>query len=236
MAEGVQKVGTARVDTSSTVDLYAESQGETSRGETNPTSSFKNSISNIALALLFFAALIPGHTSRYNLHAADIIWMTGAALMGIFSLVRIPPKTVTVTANSIAATAGMMILPTLIKPGLASVGLLNQAGMALELIGVIFTQLARVYLGRSFGLLPANRGIVSKGPFRLMRHPIYVGWFVLTLGYAFIYPRPRNFVVIVAALLFMMWRIVQEEDLLGLDSEYRTYCEKVRYRLIPWVI
>ncbi len=236
MAEGVQKVGTARVDTSSTVDLYAESQGETSRGETNPTSSFKNSISNIALALLFFAALIPGHTSRYNLHAADIIWMTGAALMGIFSLVRIPPKTVTVTANSIAATAGMMILPTLIKPGLASVGLLNQAGMALELIGVIFTQLARVYLGRSFGLLPANRGIVSKGPFRLMRHPIYVGWFVLTLGYAFIYPRPRNFVVIVAALLFMMWRIVQEEDLLGLDPEYRTYCEKVRYRLIPWVI
>ncbi len=108
--------------------------------------------------------------------------------------------------------------------------------MALELIGVIFTQLARVYLGRSFGLLPANRGIVSKGPFRLIRHPIYVGWFVLTLGYAFIYPRPRNFVVIVAALLFMMWRIVQEEDLLGLDSEYRTYCEKVRYRLIPWVI
>ncbi len=236
MAEGVETVGTARVDTSSTVDLDAESRGEPSRAETNPTSSFKNSISNIALALLFFAALIPGHTSRYNLHAADIIWMTGAALMGIFSFVRIPPKTVTVTANSIAATAGMMILPTLIKPGLASVGLLNQAGMALELIGVIFTQLARVYLGRSFGLLPANRGIVSKGPFRLMRHPIYVGWFVLTLGYAFIYPRPRNFVVIVAALLFMMWRIVQEEDLLGLDPEYRTYCEKVRYRLIPWVI
>src|SRR6266849_3697557 len=231
MAEGVETVEAAHVDTSSTVALDVESQGETNRAYT-----FKNSISNIALALLFFAALIPGHTSRYNLHAADIIWMTGAALMGIFSLVRIPPKTVTVTANSIAATAGMMILPTLIKPGLASVGLLNQAGMALELIGVIFTQLARVYLGRSFGLLPANRGIVSKGPFRLKRHPIYVGWFVLTLGYAFIYPRPRNFVVIVAALLFMMWRIVQEEDLLGLDSEYRTYCEKVRYRLIPWVI
>jgi protein-S-isoprenylcysteine O-methyltransferase Ste14 len=230
----VETVGTARVDTSSTGDLDAESQGEPSRAEA--TSSFKNNISNIALALLFFAALIPGHTSRYNLHTADIIWMTGAALMGVFSLVRIPPKTVTVTANSIAATAGMMILPTLIKPGLASVGLLNQTGTALELIGVIFTQLARVYLGRSFGLLPANRGIVSKGPFRLMRHPIYVGWFVLTLGYAFIYPRPRNFVVIVAALLFMMWRIAQEEDLLGLDPEYRAYREKVRYRLIPWVI
>lgn len=231
MAEGVEIAGTARVDTSSTVASDAESQAET-----HSTSSFKNSLSNIALALLFFAALIPGHTSRYSIHAADIMWMVGAALMGIFSLVRVPPKIVTVSPRSIAATAGMMILPTLIKPGVASVGLLNQAGMALELIGVIFTQLARVYLGRSFGLLPANRGIVSKGPFRLMRHPIYVGWFVLTLGYAFIYPRPRNFVVIVATLLFMMWRIVQEEDLLGLDPEYRAYCEKVRYRLIPWVI
>lgn len=229
MAEGVETIRTARVDTGSTVALDAESQGETA-------SSFKNSISNIALALLFFAALIPGHTSRYNLHAADIIWMTGAALMGIFSLVRIPPKTVTVTANSIAATAGMMILPILIRPGVPSIGLLNHAGTALELIGVMFTQLARVYLGRKFGLLPANRGIVSTGPFRLMRHPIYVGWFVLTLGLAFIYPRPSSFLLILATLPFMIWRIMQEEDLLRLDPEYCAYCEKVRYRLIPWVI
>ncbi len=92
MAEGVETVEAAHVDASSTVALDVESQGETNRAYT-----FKNSISNIALALLFFAALIPGHTSRYNLHAADIIWMTGAALMGIFSLVRVPPKTVTVT-------------------------------------------------------------------------------------------------------------------------------------------
>jgi protein-S-isoprenylcysteine O-methyltransferase Ste14 len=231
MAEGAETIETARVDTSSTVALDAESQGETNR-----TYTFKNSISNIALALLFFAALIPGHTSRYNLHAADIIWMTGAALMGIFSLVRVPPRTVTVTANSIAATAGMMILPILIRPGVPSVGLLNQVGTALEVIGIIFTQLARVYLGRSFGLLPANRGIVSTGPFRLMRHPIYVGWFVLTLGLAVIYPKPSSFLLILATLPFMMWRIMQEEDLLRLDPEYRAYCEKVRYRLIPWVI
>lgn len=230
MAEGVETVGAARVDTSSTVALD-ESQSGTNRDYT-----FKNSISNIALALLFFAALIPGHTSRYNLHAADIIWMTGAALMGIFSLVRVPPKTVTVTANSIAATAGMMILPILIRPGVPSVGLVNQAGTVLEVIGIIFTQLARVYLGRSFGLLPANRGIVSTGPFRLMRHPVYVGWFVLTLGLAFIYPKPSSFLLILATLPFMMWRIMQEEELLRLDPEYRAYCEKVRYRLIPGII
>jgi len=29
---------------------------------------------------------------------------------------------------------------------------------------------------------------------------------------------------------------MQEEDLLRLDPEYCAYCEKVRYRLIPWVI
>ena len=230
MAEGVETAGAARVDTSSTV---ASDEGQSG---TNRDYTFKNSISNIALALLFFAALIPGHTSRYNLHAADIIWMTGAALMGIFSLVRVPPKTVTVTANSIAATAGMMILPILIRPGVPSVGLVNQAGTVLEVIGIIFTQLARVYLGRSFGLLPANRGIVSTGPFRLMRHPVYVGWFVLTLGLAFIYPKPSSCLLILATLPFMMWRIMQEEELLRLDPEYRAYCEKVRYRLIPGII
>ncbi len=197
--------------------------------------TFKNRVSNVALALFFFIGLLPSHTPRYALHSADIIWMVGAGLMGIFSLVRVTPKAVMLNAWSISATAGMMLLPMMIKAGPPSIGILNQLGIAIELIGVVFTQLARIYLGRSFGLLPANRGIVSTGPFRLMRHPIYVGWLLLTLGHSFIYPTPRNFIVMTSVLPFMMWRIVQEEALLSLDPEYREYCARVRSRLIPGI-
>ena len=36
----------------------------------------------------------------------------------------------------------------------------------------------KLSLGRSFGLMPANRGVVSTGMYRLVRHPIYLGYLV----------------------------------------------------------
>jgi protein-S-isoprenylcysteine O-methyltransferase Ste14 len=104
------------------------------------------------------------------------------------------------------------------------------------LFGVVLTQVARVYMGRSFGVLPANRGIVSKGPFRWIRHPIYSGWLILSIGYALSYPNDRNIMLIVATLPFMVWRIHQEEAHLSADPEYRRYMDRVRDRLWPGVL
>ncbi len=194
-----------------------------------------NAASNVCLAVLFGAALLPG-IHRYVNSVADIIWATGAALMCLLSLVRVPPRTVAVNIRAISATAGMMLVPTLIAPSVPAVGVLYKAGVALEMIGLLLTQVARVYLGRRFGLLPANRGVVSTGPFALMRHPIYSGWLLLTIGYTMIYPSWRNVLVILGTLPFMVWRIGQEEALLREDAGYRSYLERVRYRLLPYIL
>lgn len=203
-------------------------------------SGLLNAASNVGVALLFFGAFLPGklHHEGYHSGAADDVWLAGALLMGLFSLVRVPPRSSTVTVSSVAATTGMMLLPALIRPlpGIASVGLLHSAGLIVELAGVLFTQVARIYLGRSFGLLPANRGIVSNGPFRIVRHPIYTGWLVLSIGYVLIYPALSNVLPVVAALPFMMWRIGQEEALLSQDPDYRGYMEHVHYRVIPYLL
>jgi protein-S-isoprenylcysteine O-methyltransferase Ste14 len=199
-----------------------------------------NAASNVGVALLFFMAFLPNKFQHASYHSgvADDVWLAGALLMGLFSLVRVPPRSSMVTVSSVAATVGMMLLPSFIRPlpGTASIGLLHSAGLTIELVGVLFTQVARVYLGRSFGLLPANRGIVSNGPFRLMRHPIYTGWLMLSIGYVLIYPALSNALTIVAVLPFMMWRIGQEEALLSQDPEYRGYMERVRYRVIPYLL
>jgi len=104
------------------------------------------------------------------------------------------------------------------------------------MIGVVLSQLARLYMGRSFGLLPANRGIVSEGPFRLVRHPVYLGWLLLTAGFAVANPSMRNFLCLAATPIFIGWRIMLEERLLSKDSLYREYCRRVRHRLIPGII
>jgi protein-S-isoprenylcysteine O-methyltransferase Ste14 len=196
---------------------------------------FSNALSNICLAALFLVALVPG-VHHYASSVADIVWAIGAALMGLLSLVRVPPKTVTVNIRTISATAGMMIVPTLLEPSTPTVGLLYTIGVAVEIVGVIFTQVARISLGRRFGLLPANRGIVSSGPFRLVRHPIYSGWLVLTIGYVLIYPSTRNLLVVAAVIPFLIWRIGQEETLLCEDQGYRSYTERVHYRLLPYIL
>jgi protein-S-isoprenylcysteine O-methyltransferase Ste14 len=195
-----------------------------------------NALSNVLLAtLFFFSATAPVGNFRMA-SAADLIWSLGAVLMGVFSLVRVPPKTSMVNVRSLAATGGMMLLPSLIRWTQPWSGALYQLGIAVELIGMTFTQLSRVYLGRSFGLFPANRGIVCRGPFKMVRHPIYLGWLLLTLGYVIIYPSARNAIVLFSILPFMMWRIEQEENVLKCDPEYRAYCDRVRYQLLPGIL
>jgi protein-S-isoprenylcysteine O-methyltransferase Ste14 len=198
--------------------------------------SFRNSLGNICLALLFFVVLIPNKSPHYHSTLATDIWLWGAVLMGVLSLVRVPPRTSMVNIRSILATAAMMITPALMRPGvLVTTGWLARAAIALELVGIVLTQVARIYLGRRFGLLPANRGIASNGPFRWMRHPIYSGWVVLTIGFLMAYPNPRNIALFVLSIPFLIWRISLEEEHLTEDPEYRAYVEKTPWRLFPGI-
>jgi len=156
--------------------------------------------------------------------------------MGVMCFARFAPRSVTVDPSTLLASGAMLLLPCLMRPANPSVGALATAGLLLELFGVIITQVARIYMGRSFGILPANRGIVSNGPFRHVRHPIYFGWLILSIGYAMSYLSWRNVFLIAATLPFMVWRISQEETHLSADPEYRGYMNLVRFRLWPGVI
>ena len=193
---------------------------------------------NCLLAFSFFIAMIPAARAlSWNLSGvANVVWLLGAATMGVLSFVRTPPRSTMVNASTITATGAMLLLPCLMRPISPSGGALAFGGMVLELFGIALTQVARVYMGRSFGILPANRGIVSKGPFSIVRHPIYIGWLVLSIGYAMSYPSARNIVLIMITLPIMVWRIEQEESHLREDPTYRGYESRVRYRLLPGLI
>jgi protein-S-isoprenylcysteine O-methyltransferase Ste14 len=198
----------------------------------------RRALGDCLLAAWFLIAMLPaGREVNFSLAgAANLVWLTGAAIMAVMSFARFAPRSATVNLRTIAASGAMLILPSFMRPIDRSTGALATFGLVFELIGVILTQVARVYMGRSFGILPANRGIVSKGPFRWARHPIYFGWLLLSIGYAMSYANPRNIILIVATLPFMVWRIHQEEAHLITDPEYRGYMAHVRHRLLPGII
>ena len=202
------------------------------------TAGLRHALGNCLLAVSFLLATIPAarELSFSLAGAANLVWLTGAAIMAVMSFARFAPRTSTVNLRTLAASGGMLILPCLMRPTSPSAGALATTGLIFELLGIGLSQVARVYMGRSFGVLPANRGIVSKGPFRWVRHPIYFGWLILSIGYAMSYPSDRNIMLIVTTLPLMVWRIDQEEAHLSADPEYRRYMDRVRYRLWPGVV
>jgi len=201
------------------------------------TAGVRHALGDCLLGVSFLLATLPaGRELSFSLAgAANLVWLTGAAIMAVMSFARFTPRTSTVNLSTLAASGGMLILPCFMRPTSQSTGALATTGLIFELFGVVLTQVARVYMGRSFGVLPANRGIVSKGPFRWIRHPIYFGWLILSIGYAMSYANGRNIMLIVATLPFMVWRIDQEEVHLSADPEYRRYMDRVRYRFWPGV-
>jgi protein-S-isoprenylcysteine O-methyltransferase Ste14 len=198
----------------------------------------RRALANCILAGSFILATLPAarELALSLAGAANLVWLTGAVIMAVMSFARFAPRSSAVNLRTLASSAGMLALPCLMRPTHPSVGAMATAGLTFELCGVAITQVARVYMGRSFGILPANRGIVSDGPFRLVRHPIYFGWVILSIGYAMSYSSGRNVVLIVATLPFLVWRIDQEETHLSVDADYLRYKDRVRYRLWPGVV
>jgi protein-S-isoprenylcysteine O-methyltransferase Ste14 len=196
----------------------------------------RHAAANVGLSLFFLVAAVPRGGDYHLSVLTDSIWSAGMLMTGAFCLIRPRPSAVMLDWRAIASGTGAFVLPALMaRTKLSSDGFAYHAAIVFEFVGVTISQLGRVYLGQSFAVLPANRGIVSRGPFRLVRHPIYLGWTLLAMGFSMAYPSVWNLVLLAAGMSLMFWRIKLEEELLGADPSYRAYRSRVRWRMVPGV-
>jgi len=108
-------------------------------------------------------------------------------------------------------------------------------GTAFMLAGLTLAIWAKASLRHSFGIAAANRGPVSRGPYRGVRHPMYAGYILVYVGFFLNNPLLWNAVIYLLGVGFQVARIVAEERILTQDRKYADYRTHVRHRLVPGV-
>jgi protein-S-isoprenylcysteine O-methyltransferase Ste14 len=171
------------------------------------------------------------HTHR----PIGVLFFAQQAVVVVVYLVRRPASAVTLRFGDWLLAFGGTFSPVLLRPDGAHPQWGLSVGLALQLVGVLLALWSLTTLGRSFGFAAADRGLVSRGPYAVIRHPIYASYVLLLAGYVLQSISLRNALVALLAIGCDIGRIRAEERILGSNPGHPAYCRRVRWRMLPGV-
>src|SRR5262245_22677909 len=216
--------------------LRIEIEGDGESAPARKWGGLRAALVNVALALTygFFAA------AHLSTAVATGQWTTTTpivaqeALLVVLFLSRRPSVAASDRLADWAVAAAGTFLPLLLRPGDVP-GTLAWLGEPLQCLGVAAAVLGLASLGRSFGLVAANRGIKTSGLYRFVRHPAYAGYLLGFVGYVLCYPTPRNTLLVAVTMLALNARAIVEERFLQHDPSYSDYLRSMPWRFVPYV-
>lgn len=175
---------------------------------------------------------------------AGALRSVGTALMLLFYLLAIwcylrrGPAVATsssLTANAVAITATWLPFAFPLLPGAPSGQGRQALADVLLICGLAWAVWSLRYLDRNLSVLAQARDIVDQGPYRWVRHPLYVGELVAALGIAIAVNSYLALAVWIALCTLQVYRAVREEQVLSQAlPAYRSYRSRTA-ALLPGV-
>jgi protein-S-isoprenylcysteine O-methyltransferase Ste14 len=201
--------------------------GLTDRGESS---------SKVLTAGLFLAlAWRLGHDFVQTQRPTDLLLLVGTALVVVLTCLRRPAQSVDRRMLVRVVTGVSLLAPMMVRPE-AGAGVISEAAAAsLAALGLSIVVAGKISLGWSFGMLPANRGVMDRGLYRVVRHPIYLGYILTHATFLAAHPSPWNFLVLLIGDAALIARTNYEEETLVKDPQYVEYCRSVKWRLLPGI-
>jgi protein-S-isoprenylcysteine O-methyltransferase Ste14 len=189
---------------------------------------------NVAGALI--AALFARRYLLYYLQSHRLIgvafFVQQMWIMTAF-LIRRPPRAVSRRIGDWVLAFGGTFGGVLLQPSGVHPRWGLDAGLGVQLVGLTISIVALLALGRSFGSVAADRGIVLRGPYGVVRHPVYTGYLMIQVGYVLQSVSWWNVAVVLFVTGCNVGRALAEELLLATSSEYEEYQRKVQWKLLP---
>jgi len=138
------------------------------------------------------------------------------------------PRVVALLGANLLIIVALLPRASLSPPALTAATVLTGGGTVAEII-ILF------WLGRSFTILPEARRLVTRGPYRYLRHPLYLVSIIASIGAMMQFEQPWAFFLVAAADALQIARLRYEERVLG-DAfpEYAEYAART-WRILPGV-
>ena len=110
-------------------------------------------------------------------------------------------------------------------------------GFGLMLFGILLRGMAIVSVGNFYShrIRQLKTDPVNKGPYGIIRHPAYLGTFLVHTGLVMVFPNPYSLLALFLWLLAVLMRTYVEDTWLLKFPAYKRYTHQVRWRLIPGI-
>jgi protein-S-isoprenylcysteine O-methyltransferase Ste14 len=217
------------------MDMLAAPAGPSADARQGTRDMADTAARTIVIALFTVMAVRLGLDFMETGRLTGLLLLASEALVVLLTLFRRAPAIVDRSTRARLLTALSMVGPPLVRPTAFGGVAPEVATVLISAFGLLVVIGGKLSLGRSFGLIPANRGIVCSGLYRAVRHPIYLGYVLTHVAFVAANPTLWNLILLTASDIALMARAVCEERTLARDLEYRQYQQVVRWRVLPGV-
>ena len=188
----------------------------------------------IGLTIAVATHLVGGRLAAAAFVAAYLVWLLSEARITVGTPTQSAAEARTLVPYAVARVT------TALTAAYSAPAVSDKFGIALAAVFVAGVTL-RAWAIHEFGVQYSHRvvrisegGLISSGPYRVLRHPAYAGMLLANIGFVGYFSSPASIAALTVLVAAVLWRIKIEEDILTESPHYRAFAN-TRCRIVPGV-